>query len=121
MQKVNVKLFAILYKLDKKIQKQLDKMKKDIVEGADLTFDKYAKITVVDCSRSSYSKEDQKKLDEYATKMCIAKQITRYKRVDIDGISTEIDTITDNVIATLENSNDKTITRVASKVASKKK
>ena len=34
MQKVNKKLFATLYKLDKLIQKQLDNMKKQIVAGA---------------------------------------------------------------------------------------
>ena len=120
MKKVNVKLFAILYRLDKLITKKLDEMKKDIIAGAETTYSHYADIKVVDCTRASYSKEDQMKLDEYAAKNCIAKQVTHYKRIDIDKIVVEVDMITDEIITTLENSNDKTVKRVASKVADNK-
>lgn len=120
MQKVNAKLFALKYKLLKVLTASIEKDKKAIKEGADITFKDYAKIQIVDCTRTSYSKEDQKKLDEYATKMCIAKQVTHYTRIDIDNIPTEVDDKVNEILATLEDSNDKVIAKVASKVATVK-
>ena len=114
MQKVNAKIFALKYKLIKVLTASIEKDKKAIKEGADITFKDYAKIQVVECTRTSYSKEDQAKLDEYATKMCIAKQVTHYTRIDIDNIPQEVD---DKVNEILEDSNDKVIAKVASKVS----
>jgi hypothetical protein len=52
--------------------------------------------------------------------MCIAKQVTHYTRIDIDNVPQEVDTKVDEIFSTLEDSNDKVIARVASKVASTK-
>ena len=57
------------------------------------------------------------KLDEYAKKMCIAKQVTHYKRIDTDEVPTEVDNKVQDIFNTLEDSNDKVIAKVASKVA----
>jgi len=116
MKSVNVKLFAILYKLDKIITKKLDEMKKAIIEGAETTFKDYATIKVVDCTRASYDKEAQKLIDKFAEENCIAKTVTHYKRVEIDGISIEVDNAVDNIINTLEDSNNAMTKKVASKI-----
>lgn len=117
MVKVNVKLFAIIYTLNKRLTRKLEEMKTAIVEGAETTFKDYANIKVVECTRASYDKEAQKLLDKYAEENCIAKKVTHYKRVEIDGIAVEVDNTVENILNTLENSNDKTVKRVASKIA----
>ena len=117
MQKVNAKIFALKYKLLKVLTNSIEKDKKALKDGAEISFKDYAKIQLVDCTRTSYSKEDQAKLDEYAAKMCIAKQVTHYKRIDIDEVPTEVDNKVQDIFNTLEDSNDKVIAKVASKVA----
>ena len=121
MAKVNAKIFALKYKLMKKLETSLDNDKELIKNGAEITFKNYCKIQVVECTKASYSKEDQKKLDEYAKANLISKQITHYKRIDIDDIPIEVDNQVDEIFNTLENSQNKTIQKVASKVANKKK
>lgn len=117
MQRVNAKIFALKYKLLKVLTNSIEKDKKALKDGAEISFKDYCKIQLVDCTRTSYSKEDQAKLDEYATKMCIAKQVTHYTRIDIDDIPTEVDDKVNEILNTLEDSNDRMIARVASKVA----
>lgn len=120
MKIVNAKLFALKYKLLKKLNASLEKDKEAIKEGAKITFENYAKIQLVECTRKTYSKEIQEKLEEYAKSKGYEKQETKYLRIDIDGIPGEIDTKVDEILATLEDSNDKMIKKVASKVANKK-
>lgn len=117
MKKVNAKIFALKYKLLKVLTNSIEKDKNAIKEGAEITYKDYAKIKLVDCVRTSYSKEDQKKLDEYASKMLISKQVTHYTRIDIDNIPTEVDDKVNEILDTLENNNDKVIAKAASKVA----
>lgn len=117
MQKVNAKIFALKYKLLKVLTNSIEKDKNAIKEGAEITYKDYAKIQLIDCVRTSYSKEDQKKLDEYASKMLISKQVTHYTRIDIDNIPTEVDDKVNEILDTLENNNDKVIAKAASKVA----
>lgn len=119
MKNVNVKLFAVIYTLTKNLNKKLDEMKKAIAEGANLTFKDYANIKVVECTRKSWSKEAQTKADEYLTKLGYEKEETKYTRVEIDNINNSAMEIANNVFNTLEDSNDKNIRKVASKVASK--
>ena len=122
MQKtVNAKIFALKYKLMKKLETSLNKDKDLIKEGAKITFNDYCKIQIVDCTKASYSKEDQKKLDEYAKANLISKQITHYKRIEIDNIPIEINDKVDELFNILENSQDKEIKRVASKIRAIKK
>lgn len=120
MTKVNAKILALKYKLVKALQKSIEKDKESIKNGAEVTFKDYCKIKVVECTRTSYTKEDQAKLDEYAKKMHIAKQVTHFKRIDIDEVSQEVDDKVQDIFNTLEDSNDKVISKVA-KVASKVK
>ena len=117
MKNVNAKIFALKYKLLKAITNSLEKDKNAIKEGAKITFENYCKIQLVNCTKKSYSKEDQEKLDKFAQENGIEKQETTYTRIDIDGIPTEIDDKVNEILATLEDSNDKDIKRVASKVA----
>ena len=121
MKKVNAKIFALKYKLLKRLETSLNKDKELIKNGAEITFKDYCKIQVVECTKASYSKEDQKKLDEYAKANLIRKQITHFKRIDIDNIPIEIDQKVNDIFNTLEDSQDKDIKRVASKVANKSK
>lgn len=121
MKKVNAKLFALKYKLLKKLNASLEKDKNAIKEGAEITFKDYCKIQIVECSKASYTKEQQKILDEYAQEIGIAKAVTTYTRIDIDNIPTEIDDKVDEIFTTLEDSNDKDIKRVASKMANTKR
>ena len=120
MKIVNAKLFALKYKLLKKLTESLEKDKEAIKENAKITFDKYAKIQVVECTKKSYSKDVQKELEEYAKSKGYEKQETKYLRIDIDNIPTEVDAKVDEILTMLEDSNDKDIKRVASKVANKK-
>ena len=120
MKNVNIKLFAIIYTLNKRLNKKLEEMKKAIIEGANTTFSNYANVKVVECTRTSYDKEAQAKLDKFAEENCIAKTITHYKRVEIDNISIEVEETADKIFNTLEDSNDKIVKRVASKVANNK-
>lgn len=117
MQRVNAKIFALKYKLLKVLTNSIEKDKKALKEGAEITFKDYAKIQLVECVRTSYSKEDQAKLDEYASKMLISKQVTHYTRIDIDDIPTEVDDKVNEILNSLENNNDKIIAKAASKVA----
>ena len=122
MAKVNAKIFALKYKLMKKLETSLNKDKELIKEGAEITFNDYCKIQIVECTKASYSKDDQKKLDEYAQKNLISKQITHYKRIDIDNIPIEVDEKVDNIFNTIEQeTNDKDVKRVASKLQNTKK
>ena len=120
MQKVNAKLFALKYKLLKVLTNSIEKDKKALKDGAEVTYKDYCDIKLVECTRTSYSKEDQAKLDEYAAKNLISKQVTHFIRIDIDNVPQEVDTKVDEIFNTLEDSNDKVIARVASKVASTK-
>lgn len=117
MKNVNVKLFAVIYTLTKNLNKKLDEMKKAIIEGANLTFKDYANIKVVECTRKSWSKEAQAKADEYLTKLGYEKEETKYTRVEIDNIDNSTLETAENIFNMLENSNDNTIKKVASKVA----
>ena len=117
MKIVNAKLFVLKYKLLKKLNASLEKDKEAIKEGAKITFENYAKIQIVECTKKSYSKEIQKELEEYAKSKGYEKQETKYLRIDIDNIPNEIDTKVDEILTTLEDSNDKMIKKVASKVA----
>ena len=123
MQKtVNAKWFALKYKLMKRLETSLNKDKELIKSGAKITFDNYCKIQVVDCIKASYSKDDQKKLDEYAKTNLISKQITHYKRIEIDNIPIEVDEKVDNIFNTIEQeTNDKEAKKVASKLQNTKK
>ena len=122
MAKVNAKIFALKYKLMKKLETSLNKDKELIKEGAEITFKNYCKIQIVECTKASYSKEDQKKLDEYAKANLISKQITHYKRIDIDNIPIEVDEKVDNIFNTIEQeTNDKETKKVASKLQNTKK
>ena len=120
MQKVNAKIFALKYKLLKVLTNSIEKDKKALKDGAEITYKDYCEIKLVECTRTSYSKEDQAKLDEYAAKHLISKQVTHYTRIDIDNVPQEVDTKVDEIFNTLEDSNDKVIAKVASKVASTK-
>ena len=121
MKKVNAKIFALKYKLLKRLTDSLNKDKDLIKEGADITFKDYCNIKIVECTKTSYSKEDQVKLDEYAKANLISKQVTHYKRIEIDNIPIEVDEKVDNIFNILENTQDKEIKRVASKIANKRK
>lgn len=117
MKTINAKLFALKYKLLKVLTNSLEKDKNAIKEGATITRKDYCKIQLVNCTKKSYSKEDQEKLDKFAQENGIEKQETTYIRIDIDEIPTEIDDKVNEILTTLEDSNDKDIKRVASKVA----
>ncbi len=120
MKMVNAKLFAIKYKLLQMLTKSLDSDKDAIKEGAKITFNDFAKIKVVECSKKSYSKEAQKMIDKFAEEHKLEKIETKYLRVEIDNISIEAEEKAKEILEELEESNDKLIKRVASKVASKK-
>lgn len=117
MKKVNAKLFALKYKLLKRLNASIEKDKDAIKEGAEITFKDYCKIQLVECSKKTYTKEQQEMLDKYAEENGFEKQETKYIRIDIDNVPKEVDNKVDEIFTTLEDSNDKDIRRVASKVA----
>ena len=120
MKTVNAKIFAIKYKLAKMLNASLEKDKNAIKEGAKITQKDYCKIQIVECTRKTYTKEAQEMIDKFAKENGLEKQETKYIRIDIDNISTEVDNKVNEIFTTLENDNDKIIKRVASKVANTK-
>ena len=120
MKTVNAKIFAIKYKLAKMLNASLEKDKNAIKEGAKITQENYCKIQIVECTKKSYTKEQQEIIDKFAQEKGFEKQETKYLRIDIDNISTEVDNKVNEIFTTLENDNDKIIKRVASKVANTK-
>lgn len=120
MQKVNAKIFALKYKLLKVLTNSIEKDKNAIKNGAEITFKDYAKIQVVNCTKSSYSKEDQIKLDEYAKSIGITKHTTQYIRIDIDNIPQEAEDTAYEIVNELKDSNYKAISKLASKIANTK-
>lgn len=120
MKTVNAKIFALKYKLVKKLNASLEKDKNALKEGATISRKDYCKIQLIECTKKTYTKEQQQVLDKYAEEKGFEKQETKYIRIDIDNIPTEIDNKVDEILNTLEESNDKIIKRAASKVASVK-
>lgn len=117
MKTVNAKIFAIKYKLAKMLNASLEKDKNAIKEGAKITRNNYCKIQIVECTKKSYTKEAQEIIDKFAKENGLEKQETKYIRIDIDKIPTEVDDKVNEIINTLENDNDKVITKVANTVA----
>lgn len=120
MKTVNAKLYAIKYKLAKLLKASIDKDNEALKEGAKITFDKFAKIQLVECTRKSYSKEAQEIIDKFAQEKGLVKVETKYIRVDVDNIDKTAEETAEKIIKELEESEDKNIKRVASKVANKK-
>lgn len=117
MKTVNAKIFAIKYKLAKILNASLEKDINAIKEGAKITFEDYCKIQIIECTKKSYTKEQQEEIEKFAQEKGFVKQETKYIRIDIDNIPTEIDNKVEQIFTTLENDNDKVIKRVANKVA----
>jgi len=120
MKTVNAKWLAFKYMLAKKLNASIENDKKAIKEGAKITFENYCKIQQVECTRKSYTKEQQAILDEYAKEKGFEKQETKYIRIDIDEIPEEVNTQVEQAFTTLENSNNVLIAKVANKVATMK-
>lgn len=118
MKSVNVKLFAIKHKLIEKLTKSLNADKELIKNGAELTQTKYAKIQLVECTKSTLDKDKVKELcNKYGIDISTLEKATTYKRLDIDNISTEVTDIVDNVFNTLDNDNtDKAVSRIAASI-----
>ena len=68
MKIVNAKLYAIKYKLKKMLENSLTKDNEAIKNGAKITFQDYAKIQIVECTRKSYTKEAQEIIDNLQKK-----------------------------------------------------
>lgn len=118
MKNVNAKLFALKYKLLKKLDASIEKDKKAIKEGANITFKYYCKIQLVECTRTSLDKTKVEELcNKFEVDVTTLEKTTSYLRIDIDNIPTEVDNKVDEIFTTLEDSNDRDIKRVASKVA----
>lgn len=118
MKNVNAKIFAFKYALLKRLNASIEKDKNAIKEGSKITFENYCKIQLVECTKKSWSKEAQAIADKHLTELGFEKQETKYTRIDIDNIPTEIDERVNKMLETLENNdNDKIITKAASAVA----
>jgi hypothetical protein len=114
---VNVLVYAIKYTLKKMLDKSLTEDNEAIKNGAKLTFEKYAKIKQVECTRKDYTTEAKAKIEEFAKANNLQKVETKYIRIEVDNIdNTAIETAKE-VFNTLENSDNKNIAKVASKIA----
>lgn len=119
MAKVNARLFALKYKLLKKLDASVEKDKTAIKNGAEITFKDYCKIQIVECSKSTLDKTKVEKIcSKFGIDIATLEKTTNYLRIDIDNVPTEVNDKVEQVFTILEDSNDKDIKRVASKVAS---
>lgn len=118
MKTVNAKLFALKYWLTKKLNTSLEADKTAIKNGAKITFNNYCKIQIVECSKSTLDKTKVEKIcDKFGIDITTLEKTTNYLRIDIDNIPTEVDNKVEQIFSTLDDSNDKDIKRIASKVA----
>jgi hypothetical protein len=118
MKTVNAKWLAFKYKMAKKLSASVEKDKKAIKEGAKITFERYCNIKQVECTRTSLDKTKVQELcNKYDIDITTLEKATNYIRIDIDNIPNEIDLQVEQAFNTLENSNSKVISKVASKVA----
>ena len=120
MKNVNAKLYAIKYKLKKMLEDSLTKDNEAIKNGAKITQQDYAKIQIVECTKKVYTKEAQEMIEKFAEEKGLEKQEKKYLRIDVDKIDKTAEETAEKIFTILEDSNDKDIKRVASKVASKK-
>lgn len=119
MKTISARVFALKYKLLKVITNSLEKDKKAIKEGANITFKDYCNIQQVECTRTTLDKTKVQEIcNKYGIDITTLENTTNYIRIDIDNVPTEIDDKVNDILNILENiSNDKIIAKVASKVA----
>jgi hypothetical protein len=118
MQKVNAKLFALKYKLLKVLTNSIEKDKNALKEGAEITYKDYCKIKLVECTKTTLDRSKVLEIcDKYGVDISTLEKTTKYQRLDIDNIPTEVDDKVEDIFNTLEDSNDRVIAKVASKVA----
>jgi len=118
MKTINAKVLTFKYWLAKKLSKSLENDKNAIKNGAKITFNDYCKIQIVECTKTSFDKD---KIEMLAKRCKIdissLKSTTNYLRIDIDNIPTEVDDKVNQVLDTIEDENDRVITKAASSVA----
>ena len=120
MAKVNAKILALKYKLEKALQKSIEKDKDAIKSGAEITFKDYCKIQVVDCEKSTLDETKVQVLcNEYGIDIATLKKTTHYKRLDIKNVPTEVNDKVEDIFNMLKDSNDKIITKTANIMANK--
>lgn len=118
MKTVNLKVFAFKYWLAKKLNASLEKDKQAIKEDAKISFASFCNIQLIECTRKTLDRSQVEKLaKDNGVDMSTLEKVTTYTRIDIDNIPTEVDTKVNEMLATLENSNDNIVKKVASKVA----
>ena len=120
MIKVNAKILALKYKLEKALQKSIEKDKDAIKSGAEITFKDYCKIQVVDCEKSTLDETKVQVLcNEYGIDITTLKKTTHYKRLDIKNVPTEVNDKVEDIFNMLKDSNDKVITKTANIMVNK--
>lgn len=118
---VNAKLFALKHMLLKTLEKSLNKDKDLIKSGATITYNDYCKIQTIDCSKTTLDRSKVLEIcDKYGIDIATLEKTTTYQRLDIDNVPTEITNKVEDIFSILEDTNDKLIARVASKVATTK-
>lgn len=116
---VNVKLFALKYKLVQKLNKSLENDKNAIKNGDNCTFANYCKVQVVECNKSTLDKTKLVALcDKYGVDINTLYNTTRHQRVDINGIPSSVDDKVDEIFNLLKTtSNDNVVVKLASEVS----
>ena len=117
MKKVNAKIFALKYKLLKKLEASIKLDKEAIKNGAEITFKEYCNIKIVNCEKPIFDKDKiQLICDKYKIDIATLQKVSEYQRIDVDNVPTEVADKVENIFTTLEDSNDKDIKRVAIKM-----
>ena len=115
---INAKIFALKHKLWSVLDKSLKADKNAIKEGAKITFNDYCKINVAECTKATLDKDKVQILcDKYNIDITTLEKTTKYLKIDVSNVPTEVDTKVNEMLATLENSNDNITKRAASSVA----
>ena len=122
MKNINLKQYATIDQLIKTLTEIQNQMKKDIKNGANITYKNFATLKQTDKHREDWSKEDKALADKYLESLGKHKIITaQWTELKISNIDTEINDKITEIFDLLELSQDKTITKVASAVANAKK
>jgi hypothetical protein len=123
MKVVNLKLFALKYRLVKILNESLEADKKAIKEGTEIWNKNYCDIRSVPIEKSALDREKVQELcDKYGIDIKTLEKTTTFSRLDVKNIPAEVDNKIDEILEIVKTiSDDSNVKRVANGLANKSK
>lgn len=124
--RISAKVYMLIYNINKMTKKWLEKVNNEIREkGIDNVIVSYNKNynihTREDNAIAKYAPEDKAKIDAYKKRFTPINEGEKTLKVIVDNIDEDTIEKSNDIFATLENDNDKVITKAASIMTSLRK